>query len=142
MKLITKNKKAYYNYFLESFIEAGIELKGTEVKSIYLGNVRIDEAFIVFQKNEAFIINMHIAKYEFGNIWNLETDRKRKLLLHKKEIIKLEHHIKKEKLTIIPTKIYFTHGKIKLEIATGKGKKLFDKREIIKKRDLNREVRG
>lgn len=142
MKLIVRNKKAHYNYFLDSFIEVGIELKGTEVKSIYLGNVRIDDAYITFHKNEAYIINMHIAKYEFGNIWNLETDRKRKLLLHKKEIVKLEHLIKKDSLTIVPTKIYFKNGKIKLEIATGKGKKLFDKREVIKKRDSNREVRN
>lgn len=142
MKQIVKNKKAHYNYFLETFIEVGIELKGTEVKSIYLGNVRIDDAYITFHKNEAYIINMHIAKYEFGNIWNLETDRKRKLLLHKKEILKIQHQLKKDSLTIIPTKLYFKHGKIKLEIAIAKGKKLFDKREVIKKRDLSRESRN
>lgn len=141
MKLVARNKKAFFNYFLDNFLEAGIELKGTEVKSVYLSNVKIDDAFIILRGSEAFIMNMHIAKYDFGNIWNLETNRTRKLLLHKREIRKLEQTIKKDNLTIVPTKIYFTHGKIKIEIATGKGKKLFDKREIIKKRDIAREIR-
>lgn len=138
MKIIAQNKKAFFKYnILESF-EAGIELKGTEVKSIHQGNVSINEAYVIFKKNEAYILNMHVAPYEHGNIFNVDPYRTRKLLLHKNEIIKLIFLLKKESCTIVPLKIYWKKSKIKLEIALVKGKKNFDKREDIKKRDLER----
>ncbi|MEG0879505.1 MAG: SsrA-binding protein SmpB, partial [Malacoplasma sp.] len=128
MKLIVQNKKAHFNYNLLESYEVGIELKGVEVKSIQKGNVSINEAYVFFKKNEAFIINMNISPYDHGNIHNVNPIRERKLLLHKKEIIKLQHIAKKDSLTIIPYKIYWKHNKIKLLIYLAKGKKLFDKR--------------
>lgn len=138
MKLILLNKKAHFNYQLLDSYEVGIELKGVEVKSIQKGDVSISEAYIFFRKNEAFIINMNISPYDHGNIFNVNPTRERKLLLHKKEIIRLQYLAKKESLTIIPYKIYWKNNKIKLLIYLAKGKKLFDKRETIKKRDEER----
>ncbi|MGL4769032.1 MAG: SsrA-binding protein [Mycoplasmoidaceae bacterium] len=139
MAIVIKNKKAYYNYIFIQKIEAGLELKGTEVKSIIAGNTNIERAFVIFQSNQAYIINMHVAHYDHGNIWNLPIDRKRKILLHKREILQLQQLVKLQNATIIPIKIYFNHGKIKMEIGVAKGKKLYDKREDLKKRDLKRE---
>lgn len=138
MKLILLNKKANFNYQLLDSYEAGIELKGVEVKSIQKGDVSISEAYIFFRKNEAFIINMHVSPYDHGNIFNVNPTRERKLLLHKNEIIKLQHMVKKDSLAIIPYKIYWKKNKIKLLIYLAKGKKLHDKRETIKKRDEDR----
>ena len=136
-----KNKKAYFDYFIESELEAGIELKGTEIKSIRKGSVDLKDSFVVIKNNEASIINMYVAKYEEGNIFNHDERRTRKLLLHKKEIKKLKEEISVNGKTIIPLKLYITRGKVKVLIGVCKGKKLYDKRETIKKRDIERENR-
>ncbi len=134
-----KNKKAYFDYFIENEIEVGIALKGTEIKSVRKGSVDLKDSFVTIKNNEAFIINMYIAKYEEGNIFNHDERRSRKLLLHKKEIKKLKEKINVEGKTIVPLKLYMKNGKAKILIAIAKGKKLYDKRETIKKRDLERE---
>lgn len=134
-----KNKKAYFDYFIENEIEVGIALKGTEIKSVRKGSVDLKDSFVNIKNNEAFIINMYIAKYEEGNIFNHDERRSRKLLLHKKEIKKLKEKINVEGKTIVPLKLYMKNGKVKILIAISKGKKLYDKRETIKKRDLERE---
>ena len=134
-----KNKKAYFDYFIEEELEAGIALKGTEIKSIRKGSVDLKDSFVTIKNNEAFITNMYIAKYEEGNIFNHDERRSRKLLLHKKEIKKLKENISVEGKTIIPLKLYVKHGIVKILIGVAKGKKLYDKRESIKKRDLERE---
>ena len=136
-----KNKKAYFDYFIEEELEAGIALKGTEIKSIRKGSVDLKDSFVTIKNNEAFITNMYIAKYEEGNIFNHDERRSRKLLLHKKEIKKLKENISVEGKTIIPLKLYVKHGIVKILIGVAKGKKLYDKRESIKKRDLERENR-
>lgn len=138
MKLIVINKKATFNYTVLDTYEAGIELKGVEVKSISKHDVSINEAYVVVKKNEAFILNMHVSPYDHGNIYNVDPIRTRKLLLHKKEIIKLEFLRKKEAITIVPLKMYWKKNKIKLLIGLCKGKKLYDKRNAIKERDLKR----
>lgn len=136
-----KNKKAYFNYFIDEEVEAGIVLVGTEIKSVRKGSINISDAYIRIKNNEAYIINMFIDKYDSGSIFNHETNRERKLLLHKKEIKKLLEKVKKDGLTIIPLKIYIKNGKAKLLIGVARGKKLYDKREVIKKRDLERTER-
>ena len=141
MKILVVNKKLNFNYVVIEKIEAGIELKGVEVKSIHLNNANISDAYVIFKKNEAFILNMNIAPYLHGNIFNVDPLRTRKLLLHKKEILKYELKIKKEGLTMIPSKIYWKNNKLKVEIALAKGKKIHDKRESIKERDQKRESR-
>ncbi|MBU3830721.1 MAG: SsrA-binding protein SmpB [Candidatus Ureaplasma intestinipullorum] len=138
MALIS-NKNAFRNYEVIETYEAGLVLTGTEVKSISHSQGSINESYITIKKNEAFIFNMYVAPFEQGNQFNVDPNRLRKLLLHKREIIKLEFKSQKDGLTIIPIKIYWKNNKIKLEIALAKGKKLFDKREDIKKRDLKRE---
>ena len=140
VKLISSNKKAYFNYFLSDFLEAGIELKGTEIKSLRVNGATIGDSYVVIRNGEAEIINMHIKAYEHGNIFNHDPLRNRKLLLHKREIRFLEQKIKAEGYTVVPTKIYFSHGNAKVEIALAKGKKNYDKRESIKKRDIEREI--
>ena len=140
MKIIITNKKANFNYFLLDKYEAGIELKGTEVKSIFNNNLNIEDAYVTIRNDEMYVINMHISPFENGNIFNVDPLRTRKLLMHKKEILKISHKIKKESLTIVITKVYFKGRKIKLEIALAKGKKLYDKRETIKKRDNDRKL--
>ena len=136
-----KNKKAYFDYFVENEIESGIALKGTEIKSVRKGSVDLKDSFVVIKNNEASIINMYIAKYEEGNIFNHDERRTRKLLLHKKEIKKLKDEIAINGKTIIPLKLYITRGKVKILVGVCKGKKLYDKRETIKKRDIERENR-
>ena len=136
-----KNKKAYFNYFVEKELEAGIELVGTEIKSIRKGSADLSDSFVTIKNNEANIINMYIAKYENGNIFNHDERRSRKLLLHKSEIKKLKDEIAVNGKTIVPLKLYITRGKAKVLIGVCKGKKLYDKRETIKKRDLERENR-
>ncbi len=138
MKVILYNKKANFNYELLDKYEAGIELKGTEVKSIMNNNINIEDAYVVIKKGELFVINMNISPYEHGNIHNVDPTRNRKLLMHKKEILKLEYRIKKESLTMVITKVYAKGRNIKVEIALAKGKKLHDKRETIKKRDMRK----
>ena len=134
-----KNKKANFEYFIEERYEAGIELKGTEIKSIRKGSCDIKDSFIIIKNQEAFLLNTYIAKYEEGNIFNHEERRTRKLLLHKKEIKKLFEASSKDGYSLIPLSIYLKKGKAKVEVGVCKGKKLYDKRETIKKRDLERE---
>ena len=134
-----KNRKANFEYFIEERYEAGIELKGTEIKSIRKGSCDIKDSFIIIKNQEAFLLNTYIAKYEEGNIFNHEERRTRKLLLHKKEIKKLLEASSKDGYSLIPISIYLKKGKAKVEIGVCKGKKLYDKRETIKKRDLERE---
>lgn len=141
MKVIANNKKASYDYFLEDKIEAGISLAGTEVKSLRNGNCSIKEAYIKIDNNEVFIINMYVKNYEQGNIFNVEERRPRKLLLNKSEIRKLESKVSAEGYTIVPVQVYFNdNSKVKIEIALGKGKKKYDKRDSIKKKEVNRTI--
>ncbi len=135
-----KNKKAFFNYFIESEIEAGIVLVGTEIKSVRKGSINIKDSYIRIKDKEAYIVNMFIDKYMEGSIFNHEPNRERKLLLHKKEIYKLQEKIIKDGYTLIPLKIYIKNGKAKILIGVARGKKLYDKRESIKKRDLERET--
>ena len=140
VKIISQNKKARFNYFLSDFLEAGIVLSGTEIKSIRLHNVNLDDAYVLIRNNQAYIINMNIPVYEKGTIFNHEPKRDRKLLLHKYEIRKLNAKVERKGFTLIPTKVYLKNGKAKIEIALGQGKKLFDKRETIKQRENQREI--
>lgn len=140
IKIISQNKKARFNYFLSDFLEAGIVLSGTEIKSIRLHNVNLDDAYVLIRNNQAYIINMNIPVYEKGTIFNHEPKRDRKLLLHKYEIRKLDSKVERKGFTLIPTKVYLKNGKAKIEIALGQGKKLFDKRETIKQRENQREI--
>lgn len=141
MKTLISNKNAFRNYEIIEEYEAGIELKGTEVKSISKSNASINESYISFIKNECYILNMHISPYFEGNQFNQDPLRNKKLLLHKKEIIKLAFKVKKEGLTIIPIKAYWKFGKIKLLIGLARGKKLHDKRQDLKERDLKRQIK-
>ena len=136
-----KNKKAYFDYTVLDSIEAGISLVGTEIKSIRKGSVDLKDTFITIKNNEAFILNMYIAKYEEGNIFNHDERRTRKLLLHKSEIKKLKEKVSTEALTLIPLKLYFKKSYVKVLVGLCKGKKLYDKRASIKERDLKREAR-
>ncbi len=137
-KLIANNKKARFDYFILDTYEAGIELHGTEVKSIRLGHVSIKEAFIQVKDNEIFIYNMHINPYEKGNIFNKDPLRVKKLLLHSSEIRKLAQEVARNGYTIVPLTVYLSHGLVKLEIGLAKGKKLYDKRESIAEKDRKR----
>ena len=136
-----KNKKAYFDYTILEEIEAGIVLVGTEIKSIRKGSVDLKDTFVIIKNNEAFILNMYIAKYEEGNIFNHDERRTRKLLLHKNEIKKLKEKVSTEGLTLIPLKLYFKKNHVKVLVGLCKGKKLYDKRATIKERDLKRETR-
>ena len=138
-KLIANNKKVYHEYFLEEIYEAGIALHGTEVKSIRMGKCSIKESFIRIENGEMFIYGMHISPYEKGNIFNKDPLRPKKLLLHKREIMKLLGKIKEKGYTLVPLQVYFTSGRAKIEIGLAKGKKLYDKRDDIAKKDQRRE---
>ena len=140
MKIVAQNKKAYHDYFILDTYEAGIELKGTEIKSVRKGSANLKDSYIRIKNNEAFIENMHIAPYEQGNIFNHEPLRTRKLLLHKKEIKKLQKEVKENGLTIVPTKLYFNTSKLKVEVALVRGKKLYDKRQDLKAKDAKRDI--
>lgn len=139
-KLIANNKKAYHDYFIEETYEAGIVLHGTEVKSLRMGQCSIKEAFISIDDGEIYIQRMHINPYEKGNIFNKDPLRRRKLLLHKTEIHKIFGKSKEKGYTIVPLKVYFSGSLVKLEIALARGKKLYDKRETIAKKDQQREA--
>ena len=136
-----KNKKAYYDYFITDQYEAGLALSGTEIKSIRKGAVNLKDSFVRIKANECFVINMYIAKYEEGNRYNHDERRQRKLLLHKKEILKIKKAIENEGYSIVPLKLYFKKNKAKLLIGVGKGKKLYDKRETIKRKEADIEAR-
>lgn len=143
VKIITKNKRASYDYQLLEKVEAGLVLQGTEVKSLRDGKAKISEAFIAIDKHmEAWIHNMSIPQYEFGNIANHKETRKRKLLLNKKEIENLQHQIQAKGLTVIPLALYFKGSKVKLEIALGRGKKLYDKRQDNAKKDAQKKIKN
>ena len=135
------NRKAIFNYFIIDEIEAGIELKGTEIKSIRNGKASIEDAYARIKNREVFLTNMFIAKYEEGNRFNHDERRERKLLLHKSEIIKLSKKLELDNYTLVPLKLYFKKNHAKISLGLCKGKKLYDKRETIKKRDLERENR-
>lgn len=139
IKLIAQNKKAYYEYFIIDKFQAGISLSGTEVKSLRGGRCNLKDSFIKIENNEAIIKNMHISPYEQGNIFNLDPLRDRRLLLHRYEINKLIGATATDGYTIIPLKIYFFGSNVKIDLATAKGKKLYDKRQDIAKKDQKRE---
>lgn len=134
-----QNKKANFDYFIEETIECGIELKGTEIKSLRKGSADLRDTFALIRNGEVYLVNMYIAKYEEGNRFNHQERRTRKLLLHKREIRKLKEKIEREGYSLVPVKAYFVNNKFKILLGIGKGKKLYDKRETIKERDLKRE---
>ena len=140
MKLIANNKKAFHDYFIEDTYEAGIALAGTEVKSLRMGKCSIKESFIRVENGEVYIYGMHISPYEKGNIFNKDPLRVRKLLLHKSEINKLIGKTKEKGMAIVPLKVYFKGSLVKVEIGLAKGKKLYDKRADIAKKDIRREA--
>ena len=139
-KLIANNKKAYYDYFIEDKYEAGLVLHGTEVKSLRMGKCSIKESYVQIINGEVFIINMNITPYEKGNIFNRDPLRPKKLLRHKQEINKLAGKTSQQGYTIVPLQVYISNGKMKIEIGVGKGKKNYDKRDSIAKKDQQREA--
>ena len=139
-KLIANNKKVYHDYFLEEKYEAGISLAGTEVKSLRMGKCSIKEAFIRIENEEVIIYGMHVSPYEKGNIFNNDPLRPKKLLMHKQEIRKLIGKIKEKGYTLVPVEVYFSGSLVKVEIALARGKKLYDKRQDIAKKDQKREA--
>lgn len=139
-RLITNNKKAYHDYFIEETYEAGIALHGTEVKSLRMGKCSIKESFVRIENEEVYIYGMHISPYEKGNIFNRDPLRVKKLLLHKSEIRKMKGKIAEKGYTLVPLKVYFNRSLVKVEIGLAKGKKLYDKRQDIAKKDQRREA--
>ena len=140
MKLVANNKKAYHDYFVDEKLEAGLVLHGTEVKSLRLGKCSIKEAFIRIENGEVWVYGMHISPYEMGNIFNKDPLRPKKLLLHKYEINKLLGKIKEKGVTLVPLQVYFKEGRAKIEMGLCRGKKLYDKRQDIAKKDQKREA--
>ena len=140
IKLVANNKKAYHDYFIEEKYEAGIELFGTEVKSIRQGKCSIKEAYVTIDRGEAFVEGMNISPYEKGNIFNREPLRKRRLLLHKREIMKLAGQVQAKGYTLMPLQVYFKNGRVKIEVGLARGKKLYDKRDDLKKKAMKRET--
>ena len=140
VKVISKNPKAYHDYFIEDKFETGIELCGTEVKSIRQGNVNLKDSFCVVKDGEMSVIGMHISPYEKGNIFNKDPMRQRRLLMHKREILRLFARIKQDGYSLIPLSIYFRGPRVKLELGLAKGKKLYDKRDSAAARDAKREM--
>ena len=140
MKLIANNKKAYYDYFIEDTFETGIALAGTEVKSLRMGKCSLKESFIRIDRGELFVYNMHISPYEKGNILNKDPLRVRKLLAHRYEIRKMAAKVAEKGFTLVPLKVYFKDSLVKMEIGLARGKKLYDKRETIAKKDQKREA--
>lgn len=140
MKLVANNKKAYHDYFIDEKYEAGLVLHGTEVKSLRLGKCSIKEAFVRIENSEVWIYGMHISPYEKGNIFNRDPLRPKKLLMHKDEIRKLTGKISEKGFTIVPLQVYFKDGRAKIEIGLARGKKLYDKRQDIAKKDQRREA--
>lgn len=140
IKLVANNKKAYHDYFIEEKYECGISLAGTEVKSIRQGKVSVKEAYVEIEGGEAWIEGMNISPYDHGNLFNRDPVRKRKLLLHKNEILKLAQAVQQDGYTIVPLSVYFKRGKVKVEIGLAKGKHNYDKRQDIRRRDVTREM--
>ena len=139
-KSVAHNKKAYHDYYVNEVFEAGIELFGTEVKSMREGKVNLKDSYCFIKDSEIFVRGMHVSPYEKGNIFNKDPLRERRLLMHKREILRIFGQIKQEGLTVIPLQIYFKNSRIKVEIALCKGKKLYDKRDSIAERDAKREI--
>lgn len=140
-KVVASNRRARYEFFIEDTVEVGLVLTGTEVKSIRQGKLNLKESHAIIENGEVFIINMHISPYEQGNIQNVDPIRKRKLLLHKRQIRKLQQETVLKGYTLIPLSVYIKDGKVKLELATAKGKKLYDKRDDIAKKDSERRMK-
>lgn len=140
VKQIASNRKAFHDYFVEDKFEAGIELAGTEVKSIRQGNVNLKDAFCGVKDGEMFLHGMHVSPYEQGNIFNKDPRRVRKLLLHKREIIKLQAKVQQDGYALVPLSLYLSGHRVKVEVALARGKKLYDKREAAAKRDAKREM--
>jgi SsrA-binding protein len=139
-KLIASNKKAYHDYFVLQKFEAGLSLRGTEVKSLRDGKANLKDAYVLFKGGEAFLFNASISQYSHGNLQNHEPERSRKLLLHRKEIDKAREQVVEKGLTVVPLRLYFKGGKVKVEIAVVRGKKLYDKRETEKRKEAVREA--
>ncbi len=140
MKIVAENRKARHDYFIHETFETGLVLKGTEVKSLRAGRVNLKDSFASIKDGEIFVENMHISPYEKGNIFNHEPLRKRKLLMHKLEIVKLFSKTREKGFTLVPLKIYFTKGKAKLEIALASGKKNYDKRRVLAEKAAKRDI--
>ena len=138
-KIICQNKKAYHDYFIIEEYECGIVLTGTEIKSVRLGHVNLQDSYCQIKNGEMFIEGMHISKYDLGNIFNHDPERVRKLLLHRKEILKLHGHVSREGYTLVPLAVYIENGLCKVELALAKGKKLFDKRETLKEKSIKHD---
>lgn len=141
-KTITVNRKARYDYHLQDRYEAGIVLRGTEIKSIRAGKFTLTDSYVRIQDGEVFLIDAHISPYEQGNIQNHEPKRERKLLLHRREIRRMQHKIRSAGTTIVPTKAYFSNGKVKLEIALARGKRFYDKRHALKNAETQRAIQS
>lgn len=140
VKIVAKNNKAYHDYFIEEKFEAGIELAGTEVKSIRQGNVNLKDSFCIIKDGQLSVLGMHISPYEKGNIFNKDPRRTRRLLMHKREILRLFGKIKQDGYSLVPLTVYFKNSRVKLEIGLAKGKKLYDKRDSAAARDAKREI--
>ncbi len=139
-KIVTTNRKAFHDYHIHETYEAGISLLGTEVKSLRAGSANLKESYVIIKDEEAFLLNCHISPYSHGNLQNHEPLRTRKLLLHKKEISKLWGNISQKGFTLVPLKIYFKSGKVKIAIGLAKGKRQYEKRATIKEKEANREI--
>jgi len=139
-KLIASNKKAFHDYFVLQKLEAGVELTGTEVKSLRDGKANLKDSYVIFKRGEAFLLGAHISPYSHGNRENHDPERTRRLLLHRREIEKLEAQVVEKGLTVVPLRLYFRGGRVKAEIAVVRGKKLYDKRETEKRREADREA--
>jgi SsrA-binding protein len=140
MKIITQNKKAFHDYSIEETLEAGILLQGTEVKSLREGKANLRDSYVIVKDGEVFLLNCHISPYSHGNIMNHEPLRTRKLLMHKKEITKLQDKAAQKGYSLIPLKLYFKNSHVKVEVGLARGKKQYEKRETIKKREADREI--
>ncbi|MGI6497299.1 MAG: SsrA-binding protein SmpB [Oscillospiraceae bacterium] len=140
IKILAKNSKAYHDYFIEDKMEAGIELFGTEVKSIRQGKLNLKDSFCIVKNGELFVLSMHVSPYEKGNIFNRDPIRQRRLLMHKREISRLHEKIKQDGYAVIPLSVYLRHAKVKVQIGLAKGKKLYDKRDAAAARDAKREI--
>ena len=140
MKIVCQNRKAYHDYSIEETIEAGMSLAGTEVKSLREGKANLKDSYVLIKNMEAFLLNCHISPYSHGNIMNHDPVRTRKLLLHKKEIVRLQGKIAQKGYTLLPLKIYFKEGRAKVEVGLAKGKREYEKRETIKTKEANREI--
>ena len=140
IKIIAENRKAFHDYFIDEKFEAGIVLSGTEVKSLRAGKVNLKDSYCTVKDGEIFLVGVNISPYDHGNRFNLDPERNRKLLMHKREIIRLYSTVKQDGLTLVPTKCYFKDSKVKFEVGLARGKKNYDKRETTAKKELNREM--